>query len=75
MDRMNYKKGLDALKRVGFTTTEIKHLCRFRGAHIGNEQEPTPADLARLHFIRWLVVKGKLTDQLARDTSPEDSHT
>jgi pimeloyl-ACP methyl ester carboxylesterase len=37
--------------------------------------EHAPADLARLRFIRWLVVKGKLTDQLARDASPEDSHT
>jgi hypothetical protein len=65
MDRSNYKEGLAALQGVGFTTNEIERLCRFRRAFVENEQEQAPADLARLRFIRWLVEKGKLTDQLA----------
>jgi len=75
MDRLNFKEELAALHRVGFTTTEIKRLCLFRRAFIENGQDKAPGDLAHLRFIRWLVEKGKLTEQLARDASPEDSNT
>ncbi len=65
MDRMDYKERLEALRRAGFTTLEINRLSQFRRAYIENETDQAPADLSRLQFIRWLVVNGKLTDQIA----------
>ena len=65
MDRMNYKEGLAALYRAGFTTVEITRLAELRRAYLSCELDQAPADLARLRFIRWLVANGKLTDQIA----------
>jgi hypothetical protein len=65
MDWMNYKEGLEALYQAGFTTAEITRLAHLRRMYIQHEQDQTPADLARLRFIRWLVQNGKLTDQFA----------
>ena len=64
MDSINYKEGLEALYRAGFTTTEIAHLVDLRRTYLAQAQNQAPADLARLRFIRWLVAKGRLTDQL-----------
>jgi hypothetical protein len=64
MDQINYKEGLETLRRAGFTTLEIHRLYRFRQAYVENKMDQAPADLARLQFIRWLVENGKLTDQL-----------
>lgn len=61
----DYKERLEALRRAGFTTLEITRLYQFRRAYMANELDQAPADLARLQFVRWLVVNGKLTDQLA----------
>jgi hypothetical protein len=61
----DYKERLEALRRAGFTTLEITRLYKFRRAYMANELDQAPADLARLQFVRWLVVNGKLTDQLA----------
>jgi hypothetical protein len=61
----DYKERLEALRRAGFTTLEITRLHKFRRAYMANELDQAPADLARLQFVRWLVVNGKLTDQLA----------
>jgi hypothetical protein len=65
MDRMNYKEGLEALFRAGFTTDEVTRLAELRRGYLEGEQDQAPADLARLRFIRWLVANGRLTDQLA----------
>lgn len=65
MDKMNYKKGLEALFRAGFTTVEVTRLAEIRRRYIQGEQDQAPADLAHLRFIRWLVANGRLTDQLA----------
>jgi hypothetical protein len=65
MDRMNYKEGLEALYRAGFTTVEITRLADLRRTYLAGEQDQAPTDLARLRFIRWLAANGKLTDQLA----------
>ena len=61
----DYKERLEALRRAGFTTLEITRLYKFRRAYKANELDQAPADLARLQFVRWLVVNGKLTDQLS----------
>jgi hypothetical protein len=39
MDLMNYKEGLEALRRAGCTALEIERLSQFRRAYIENEQE------------------------------------
>ncbi len=65
MESMDYKERLEALRRSGLTTLEINRLIQFRRAYRARELDQTPADLARLQFVRWLVVHGKLTDQLA----------
>ena len=65
MDQMNYKVRLEALRKARFTSLEIKRLSQFRRTCIENELDQAPADLSRLQFIRWLVVNGRLTDQIA----------
>ena len=62
---MNYKEELSRLRSAGLTTREIDLLVQFRRSYIANGMDFSPANLARLHFIRWLVEHGKLTDQLA----------
>ena len=64
MDSINYKEGLEALYRAGFTTTEVARLADLRRTYLAQAQDQAPADLARLQFIRWLVANGRLTDQL-----------
>jgi hypothetical protein len=65
MERMDYKEWLEALRRAGFTTLEINRLYQFRRTYVENEMDQAPVDLSRLQFIRWLVVNGKLTDQIS----------
>jgi hypothetical protein len=67
MDSINYtdyKEGLEALYRSGFTTTSIARLADLRRTYRSQAQDQAPADLARLRFIRWLVAQGRLSDQL-----------
>ena len=61
----DYKERLEALRRAGCTTLDITRLIHFRRAYTANELDQAPVDLARLQFVLWLVVHGKLTDQLA----------
>ena len=65
MNQMNYKEALETLRKAGFTAPEIDRLCRLRRAYTESEMDQAPADLRRLEFVRWLVVTGKLTDQIA----------
>ena len=58
------RDALELLRQAGFTTTESDRLCRLRKRCAKQEADYTPADLSRLKFVRWLVVTGKLTDQL-----------
>ena len=65
MDRMNYKEGLEALYRAGFTTLEVVRLAELRRTYLAGELDQAPEDLARLRFARWLVANGRLSEQLA----------
>lgn len=54
------------LRRQGFSEPEIDRLCRLRQKYQPTAQdrlvlEPDPA---HLHFLRWLVHRGKLTEDL-----------
>jgi hypothetical protein len=62
MDRITEKERVSALYRAGFTTREIKRLCRVRRTSLENEQDQAPTNLHHLQFVRWLVKNGKLTD-------------
>jgi hypothetical protein len=65
MNQMNYKEALELLRRAGFTAPEIDRLCRLRRDYAESEMDQAPVDQRRLEFVRWLVVTGKLTDQIA----------
>jgi hypothetical protein len=65
MKRMDQKEGLEALRRAGFTAHEIERLCRLRRAYMEKDLDQSSVDLSRLKFIRWLVVHGRLSDQIA----------
>lgn len=65
MNQMNYKEALEILRRAGLTAREIDRLSSLRRDYAENEMDQTPANLRRLEFVRWLVVTGKLTDQIA----------
>lgn len=64
MNQVNFKEGLEMLRRAGFTASEIDRFCRLRREHAENEMDQAPADLHRLEFVRWLVMTRRLTDQV-----------
>lgn len=59
----DYKEQLDALHRAGLTSSEIHRLCRFRQFFRIEEADRSPAEVARLRFVRWLVEQGRLSEQ------------
>jgi hypothetical protein len=64
-NQMNYEEAVEMLHSSGFSTQEINLLCKLRRAYAdGGEMDQAALDLRRLHFARWLVETGKLTDQL-----------
>lgn len=65
MELMDFKEKLEILRRAGFTMLEIQRLYHFRRAYVVDEQDRSPVDLAHLRFIRWLVLNGRLTEELA----------
>ena len=64
MNQVNFKDGLELLRRAGCTAAEIKRICRLRREYAENEMDQAPADFHRLEFVRWLVMTGRLTEQL-----------
>jgi hypothetical protein len=65
MDQSNYQEALELLRQNGFTVSEIEWLCRLRRDYSEQEQDRVvSAYLRRLAFVRWLVMTGRLTDQL-----------
>jgi hypothetical protein len=55
---------LVVLQRAGFSAQEIDRLCRFRRAYKPGKQDQAPLDQAHLLFIRWLVKRGRITDEI-----------
>ena len=53
------------LRQRGFSEPEIDRLCRLRRGYQPTEQDRMvlEPDEAHLHFLRWLVQKGKLTEE------------
>ncbi len=62
---MNHKEDRELLRKVGFAEVEMNRLSRLRRDYNERERLQAIADHRRLEFIRWLVIVGKLTDQIA----------
>ena len=61
--QMHEPEGREMLRQRGFTPREIDRLIRLRRKNTALEQVVIEED-PRLQFVRWLVVNGKLTDQI-----------
>lgn len=64
MDPMTYHEAFQLLRRAGTTPAEIDRLYHLRRTYRRSELDQPPLDTKRLHFVRWLVTTGRLTDQI-----------
>ncbi len=62
---MDRKEDREMLRKVGFAEVEMNRLSRLRRDHHEKEKLLALAEHRRLEFVRWLVIVGKLTDQIA----------
>ena len=62
---MDRKEERDYVRRGSLSEGEIKRLTHLRRMHRERKKLEELEMLRRLEFIRWLVDKGKLTDQIA----------
>jgi len=62
---MDRKEDREILRKVGFAEVEMNRLIRLRRDHHEKERLLALAEHRRLEFVRWLVMIGKLTDQIA----------
>ena len=62
---MDRKEDRDLLRKVGFAEVEMNRLIRLRRDHHEKERLLALAEHRRWEFVRWLVMIGKLTDQIA----------
>jgi hypothetical protein len=62
---MDRKEDREMLRKVGFAEIEMIRLTQLRQDHNEREKRETIANNRRLEFVRWLVSKGKLTEQIA----------
>ncbi|GER83451.1 MAG: hypothetical protein IRZ31_06660 [Thermogemmatispora sp.] len=59
------KDDREILRRGGFDEVEMRRLARLREEYAEREQQQALAEHRRLEFVRWLVARGKLSDQIA----------
>lgn len=62
---MDRKEDREILRKGGFAENEMLQLKKLRIDHNEKSQLRALADRRRLEFIRWLVVTGKLSEQIA----------
>jgi hypothetical protein len=55
----------DLMYKHGFTQGQVEDLGRLRRAYPAKEMYVTSADQRRLEFVRWLVVTGRMSEQIA----------
>lgn len=65
MNQIDQKVACERLRQAGFTESEIAQLSRLRRDYAEKEMAQVLTDHRRLEFARWLVVTGRLTDQIA----------
>lgn len=51
----------------GLTWEQIERLRQFRSAYAERERQQQVMERRRLQFVRWLVVTGRLTENLANE--------
>ena len=62
---MDRKEDRELLRKVGFAEVEMNRLAQLRREHTERQKSEAIINNRRLEFVRWLVSKGKLTDQIA----------
>ncbi len=62
---MDRKEDREMLRKVGFAEIEMNRLAQLRSDRNEREKSEAIANNRRLEFVRWLVSKGKLTEQIA----------
>jgi hypothetical protein len=62
---MDRKEELDIVRKGSLSEGEIKRLSQLRRVHRERKKLEELEAHRRLEFIRYLVVNGKLTDQIA----------
>lgn len=63
---MMQRKSVESLLQAGFNKWQIQRLYRLREEYRQGAQCSSTPDLAHLQFARWLVLNGKLTEQLSQ---------
>lgn len=61
---MNNQANSTSLRENGFTEAEIERLNSLRNAYESKEKSCVQDNQRRLEFVRWLVITGKLTENL-----------
>ena len=65
MRQINFdKEAIDLLRRRGFTEREIARLYPLRRTYGEDERDQPALDRNHLEFARWLVITGRLTEQV-----------
>jgi hypothetical protein len=62
---MGNKEDREILRKSGFAEHEVLQLSKLRSNYAEQAKRETQADNRRLEFVRWLVSRGKLSDQIA----------
>lgn len=62
---MSGKEDREILRKGGFAEHEVLQLSKLRTDYAEQAKRKTQADNRRLEFVRWLVSRGKLSDQIA----------
>ena len=62
---MGSKEDREILRKGGFAEHEVLQLSKLRTNYAEQEKSQAQADNRRLEFVRWLVSRGKLSDQIA----------
>ena len=62
---MERREDRDILRKGGFAEVEMNRLSKLRREYKEREKRTAEAERRRREFARWLVSKGKLTDQIA----------
>lgn len=62
---MDRKDDRDMLRKSGFAEDEVLLLSRLRVDYTEQTKRQATADHRRLEFVRWLVAKGRLSEQIA----------
>jgi hypothetical protein len=56
---------VEALRLAGFSKATIRRLWALRRKYLKYSRDQVPLDVRRLEFARWLVLHGKLTEEIS----------